>query len=296
VSPTAATAPKGAQMVNLDADGCQLPSDWYLQATQQMKLQLSGQNAISQTLPLSIPPKEIRLGMSLSNRWSGDVVQGPGVALVYDYWGLRVIGTNSDTLWEPPSNFDHTKIVSTKFEGSGNLVLRGLYSSVLWSSSNPSGFQASVMKLCDREPYLQIVDSLDNVLWASSSSFSAGFSLNQGNFVQFNDPSGGRYFLSLSNTGSLVLKSGVYQNSSSYATIWKGPSIEGACAPSCKATFESDGNFYIYNGSVPILSSQSKPAFFSSFIPSRVNFFSSRAPTISDVDGNIMPLTLTRYT
>jgi hypothetical protein len=114
IAPTHSTTPQGASLVTLDAEGYELPSDWYLQVSRHMSGVLKGG-----TISL---PRNFTLR-------AGETKQGVGAKLVYQTDGnLAVYDPVGKTLWAASSQSPEVirscasgcKMV---FQGDGNLVL-----------------------------------------------------------------------------------------------------------------------------------------------------------------------------
>jgi hypothetical protein len=130
------------------------------------------------------------------------------------------------------------------FQTDGNFVVYN-GGTPLWSSGT-SGHPDAQLILSPRSPQLEIITGDDSVLWATTTSFSAGtFQLGQGASFGF-----GSLTLSMQTDGNLVLYS------PSGTPLWYTATSGQDCSgDQCVAVFQTDGNLVVYNGSTPLWTS-----------------------------------------
>jgi hypothetical protein len=130
--------------------------------------------------------------------------------------------------------------------------------SALWSSgtngsSNTDNAQYPGRNLAfsSAEPYLEILDSKQDVLWTENDAFSAGkLTLKGGQFVQIGSQAGKPYFLTMQTDGNLVMYESA-EYSKSVKPLWASNTAGHSCSGTCEASFLGDGNFVLSDGTKP---------------------------------------------
>ncbi len=246
--PTMATAPAGAHTLALNADGCNLPSDWYLQLAQQIAANISNKSALP-FLPLAIPNNIVKPGTILiaPNRF-----WGPGFSLVIQNDGnLVMYDARNSVLWASNTSGKCSGACQMNFQTDGNLVLYDSRNIPYWATNTAAseiGPLGNALVLKATAPYLEITDSSGDILWSPLQTFDSGFTLNMNQFVQMGtQPGSSPIYFGLQNDGNLVLYSGVI-NHQPISPLWASKT-EGKCTNGCKMVFQSDGNIVLYNAS-----------------------------------------------
>jgi hypothetical protein len=129
------------------------------------------------------------------------------------------------------------------FQGDGNFVVYKA-GKPLWNSGTAGGPGAQLV-FSAQTPQLEIVRN-ESILWANVSRFSAGnFSLSQGASINL-----GYATLVMQGDGNLVL----YKTNGT--PLWSTGTYGQNCgANQCRAAFQGDGNFVVYNGGKPLWNS-----------------------------------------
>jgi hypothetical protein len=194
---------------------------------------------------------------------------------------LRLTSRTGEVFWESRVGDPCTGACRLSFNPDGNLVLyngnRPYWETETWAANPTSGTKVI---FSDQLPFLKVTDANDNILWSSSgATFERGLALKTLQFVRFKEDDN-FYFLIMQNDGHLVLyKGALYQNPQ-----W-GSGTSGLCSVNCLARFNNDGSFVIYNGTLPILTSNTQVFNGNSHIARRVSF-SYKSPYIKVDDGN----------
>lgn len=125
LAPTADLLPVGAKLVPLNADGCDLPSDWYLQLGGETGRMLRGEIPLTKNIPIesgTVPPTpSTLLKMPFTGSWQGnDPDDSSTIRLILRQAGNQVEGTFSDTF---SKQLDGTLVRPGYWgQGSGNMI------------------------------------------------------------------------------------------------------------------------------------------------------------------------------
>lgn len=163
---TSQAAPAGVSTLTLDADGCALPSDWYLQLGRQMSQMVKGQTPFRSELPFGLMPSELAPPLTLTEDRS---VKGPSVQLrfqsdgnlvLYDMSGTALWASNTAGKCAPAP----APVCTMTLQRDGNLVL-SQGSSPYWATGTGKHPSAKLV-ISDQPPYLSIVEA-GGTLWSS---------------------------------------------------------------------------------------------------------------------------------
>jgi hypothetical protein len=147
------------------------------------------------------------------------------------------------------------------FEPNGDLAVVDASGKTVWSTNtdNPN-YPGKQLLFSSQEPYLAIVDAKQDVLWAENNAFSDGqLTLKGGQFAQIGSAAGQPFFLAMQTDGNLVMYAST-EYSGSIKPLWASNTAGHSCSHGCMAAFQGDGNFVLYDGTIPYWASNTNGA------------------------------------
>jgi outer membrane protein assembly factor BamB len=246
-APNRLSAPGAVYTLTLDADGFNLPSDWYLRVSKFVSSLIKG-DVLPEAMPLSSYPAgsfALKSGMTLNFQMARLSFQEDGNLVLYDHQNRPVWATNT-------KEDCRAQICTAKFQGDGNFVFYK-YNVPFWAIS-PTG-RASKLVIGHDFPYIQIISSISGArLWAKDlgDNTISTLSLNAGDLTLISNFS----TLSLKNTSTVLRPDGnlVIYNRSTGQALWASRTSADCGKSECMAKFQTDGNLVIYRFGNPIWS------------------------------------------
>jgi hypothetical protein len=233
--------------LKLNADGVNLPSDWYLQVTKYISDSI--QNPwLTSFISSELPIKKMQFNSGNLTIFPGDERKNSFVTLKFNINGaIEIYDKNLKILWRSPAAgiaclSGSVKMCKMVFQVNGNLVLYKNINSdgtggVPYWNTMSNGHTLSKIFLSEQSPYLRITNSGGYTVFASSNNLTVNgneLKLLAGQWIVF-----GTNRLVMQRNRNLV----IYDSKG--AAKWSS-NTRVSSTSNCLAQFQADGNLVIY--------------------------------------------------